>query len=421
LNRPEKYKLMYPLAMKEKGKYSLLNRYHIKIQLLVILILGISSFSNAQTRQDLEQKRTKTEEEIKLSNQILIETEQSKAAGVNRLLIIKKRISLREQLIIDITNQIALIEQQINEKAELINKLENEIKILKEEYARLIYFAYKNRSNYERIMFILSAQDFNQAYRRVKYIQQYTKYRQKQAEQIEYKQKDLEYEIGQLKDRKNEKVQFLSQKEQEKYLLSAEQQKENQEIINLKKKERELKKKIEDHKKAMNKIEKEIADLIAKELEEQRKAKGLSLSDEAISTGFKNSRGKHVWPIEKGIIIREFGENNHPVLKGIVINNEGIDIQTSKDERVKSIYDGIVKKVFAVPGANMAVIIRHGHYLTLYSNIVNVRVKPGDKVVKGQYLGEVYYTKNDDNSSVLHLRIYEETKVLNPKIWLSKK
>ena len=227
--------------------------------------------------------------------------------------------------------------------------------------------------------------------------------------------------LNSLKDKKNEKVQLLSEKEKEKLQLSSEQIKENQEVINLKKREKELKRKIEDYKRAMNKLETEIAELIAREIEEKKKSKGISLSEEAISSGFKNSRGKLDWPIDKGMIIREFGESNHPVLKGILINNEGIDIRTSKDERVKTIYEGLVKKVFAVPGGNMAIIIRHGHYLTLYSNIVNVRVKPGDKVIKGQHIGDVYYTKNDDNSSVLHLRIYEETQVLNPKIWLSKK
>ena len=387
----------------------------------IIILLLISIISDAQTRKELEQKKGKTEEELKLSNQILNETEQSKIAGINKLLIIKKRISLREQLIQDISNQINLIDKQISTKSELISNLENEIKILKEEYAKLIYFAYKNRSNYDKLMFILAANDFNQAYRRIKYIQQYTNYRQKQASQIVYKQKELEYEINSLRETKNEKILLLSDKEKEKLQLPNEQVKEDTEIAKLKKKEREIRNKIEDYKRAMKKLESEIADLIARELEENKMLKGLSVSDEAISKGFKNSKGKLDWPIERGIIIREFGENKHPFLKGIIINNEGVDIKTSKDEHIRSIYDGVVKRVFPVPGANMAVIIRHGHYLTLYSNIVNVRVKTGDVVKKGQYIGDIYYTKDDDNSAVLHLRIYEETQVLNPKIWLTKK
>ncbi len=392
-----------------------------KISCLLFLIFILVYTAQSQKRQDLEKQKQKTESELKLSTQILSETERSKIEGINKILIIKKRISLREQLIQDISNQISNIEQQIIEKSELIVKLENEIKLLKEEYAKLIYFAYKNRSNYDKMMFILAASDFNQAYRRIKYIQQYTDYRQKQAALIALKQKELEFEINELKDTKNEKILLLTSKEKEKLQLTSEQERENKEVANLKKREKELKKKIEEYKSSMKRLEREIADLIEKEAEELRRSKGTTAFDEVISSGFKNSRGKLDWPIDRGIIIREFGESNHPVLKGIVINNEGIDIKTTKDEKVKCIYDGTVKRVFAVPGANMAVIIRHGHYLTLYSNLVNVKVKPNEKVKKGQIIGDVYFTKDDDNSSVLHLRIYDEKQVLNPKLWLAKK
>jgi septal ring factor EnvC (AmiA/AmiB activator) len=392
-----------------------------KISCLLFLIFILVYTAQSQKRQDLEKQKQKTESELKLSTQILSETERSKIEGINKILIIKKRISLREQLIQDISNQISNIEQQILEKSELIVKLENEIKLLKEEYAKLIYFAYKNRSNYDKMMFILAASDFNQAYRRIKYIQQYTDYRQKQAALIALKQKELEFEINELKDTKNEKILLLTSKEKEKLQLTSEQERENKEVANLKKREKELKKKIEEYKSSMKRLESEIADLIEKEAEELRRSKGTTAFDEVISSGFKNSRGKLDWPIDRGIIIREFGESNHPVLKGIVINNEGIDIKTTKDEKVKCIYDGTVKRVFAVPGANMAVIIRHGQYLTLYSNLVNVKVKPNEKVKKGQIIGDVYFTKDDDNSSVLHLRIYDEKQVLNPKLWLAKK
>lgn len=392
-----------------------------KISCLLFLIFILVYTAQSQKRQDLEKQKQKTESELKLSTQILSETERSKIEGINKILIIKKRISLREQLIQDISNQISNIEQQIIEKSELIVKLENEIKLLKEEYAKLIYFAYKNRSNYDKMMFILAASDFNQAYRRIKYIQQYTDYRQKQAALIALKQKELEFEINDLKDTKNEKILLLTSKEKEKLQLTSEQERENKEVANLKKREKELKRKIEEYKSSMKRLESEIADLIEKEAEELRRSKGTTAFDEVISSGFKNSRGKLDWPIDRGIIIREFGESNHPVLKGIVINNEGIDIKTTKDEKVKCIYDGTVKRVFAVPGANMAVIIRHGQYLTLYSNLVNVKVKPNEKVKKGQIIGDVYFTKDDDNSSVLHLRIYDEKQVLNPKLWLAKK
>ncbi len=390
-----------------------------KIIFFIPVLLLLSGAIYSQTKVELEQRRKKTEESIKLTNQLLEQTEKTKSAGLNKLLIIKKRISLREQLINRISDQIKYIENEIGIKNNSIATLEIEIKQLKEEYAKMIYFAYKNRNNYDRLMFVLAADDFNQAYRRMKYFQQYSRYRKKQAEKIVVSQKNLEYEIEQLKEQKNEKVQLLANKEREKAHLSSERIKENSEINRLKRKESELKKKIRENQRIMQQLKNAIAELIAREAKANKTYKTLSANEELVSQGFKSSKGRLKWPIDNGIVLEEFGEHPHPVIKGVKIKNEGIDIGTTKDAKVKSIYEGEIKSVFAVPGANMAVIIRHGHFLTLYSNIVNVRVKPGDKVAEGHYIGDVYFTDNDEGS-VLHLRIYEETNVLNPKNWLKR-
>ncbi len=386
---------------------------------LIVIFLLFSFISVSQTRTELEEKKKKTEEEIKLANELLDQTQKSRSAGFNKLLIIKKRISLREQLINDISNEVNHLNQSIEEKNKLINKLESELTKLKDEYAKMIYFAYKNRNNYDRLMFILASEDFNQAYRRIKYFQQYTKYRKKQASMIFATQKTLEYEIESLRSKKSEKLALLTRKEQEKLQLTNERARENREIANLRSKENKLRKELKAKEQVRQELEKAIAEIIAREAA-KRKLTALTASEEAISQGFKKSMGKLTWPISSGIIIRPFGEHDHPALKGIKMKNEGVDISTRKDSKVISIYEGEVKKVFAVPGANMAVIIRHGHFLTLYSNLVNIRVKQGDIVPQGFHIGDVYYNENDDESSVLHLRIYEETKVLNPENWLSK-
>lgn len=374
---------------------------------------------SSQTKGELEQRKKTTEESIKLTNLLLEQTEKTKSAGLNKLLIIKKRISLREQLIIRISDQVKYIENEIAIKSNTITTLEIEIKELKKEYAKMIYFAYKNRSNYDRLMFVLAADDFNQAYRRMKYFQQYSKYRKKQAEKIVVSQKNLEYEIEQLKEQKSEKIKLLANKEREKAHLSSEKIKENSEINRLKRKESELKKKIRDNQRIMQQLKNAIAELIAREAEANKTYKTLTANEELISQGFKSAKGRLKWPIDNAIVLEEFGEHPHPVIKGVKIKNEGIEIGTTKDAKVRSIYEGEIKRVLAVPGANMAVIIRHGHYLTLYSNIVNVRVKTGDKVPEGHYIGDVYFTDNNEGS-VLHLGIYEERKALNPQSWLRR-
>jgi len=300
-----------------------------------------------------------------------------------------------------------------------ILKLENDIKQLKEEYAKMIYYAYKNRNNYDKLMFILAAEDFNQAYRRMKYFQQYSEYRKEQAQRIVVSQKNLEYQTEQLGEIRQEKLSLLSRKERENSQLTSEKNKKNSEINRLKRKERELRKKIREEEKRKKQIEAAIAELIARELKENKNSKTLSATEEVLSQRFKSSKGKLVWPVNKGIIIQEFGEHPHPVIKGIVQKSDGIDIGSVSDLMVKAIFEGEVKKVFAVPGANMGVIIRHGHYLSLYTNIVNVRVKPGDVINEGDYIGDMYKSISDDGT-LLHLRIYEERKVLNPKNWLRK-
>ncbi len=383
--------------------------------LFLLLTIG-AKHAFTQTKEELENKKIKTEENIKISNQLLEQTEKTKTAGLNKLLIIKKRISLREQLINEISDQINYLDNEISNRNNSINKLENELKVLKEEYARMIYFAYKNRNSYDRLIFILAAEDFNQAYRRMKYFQQYTQYRKKQAEKIVIAQKNLEYENEQLKDQKSEKIQLLANKEKERNHLNTERIVETNEISRLKKKESDIRKEIKENQQIMKRLENAIADLIAKEVKAK---KALTATEEELSSGFKSSKGKLQWPIQNGMVIQEFGEHPHPVLKGVKIKNDGIEIGASKDEKVKSIYQGEVKKVIAIPGANMAVIIRHGHYLSLYSNIVNVCVKPGDKIPEGYYIGDVYFSSKN-NGNTLHLGIYEETNVLDPKMWLIK-
>ena len=215
-----------------------------KKALSIIIILLVSSNVFSQTKEELNQKQLKTQESINITNQLLKQTEKSKSVGLNKLLIIKKRIDLRGRLINEIGEEISLLEQEIEKNKNNITKLESDLKDLKEEYAQMIYFAYKNHNNFDRMMFILAADDFNQAYRRMRYFKEYTKYRKKQAEKIVVMQKNLEFETEQLQDKKNDKLRLLANKEKEKAHLNNEKIRENSEINRLKRRESDLRKKI---------------------------------------------------------------------------------------------------------------------------------------------------------------------------------
>lgn len=380
------------------------------------LILSLSAF--AQDRENLEKKKQETEKEIAITNRLLEETAANRKSSYNRLLILKKRIFLRSNLIQTLTAEVDLLDREIEGKKENINKLEKELKKLKEEYAKLIYFAYKNRNSYDRLLFVLSAEDFNQAYRRMKYLQQYTSYRRSQARKIFNTQKALEYEIDELQLMRSDKQEVLQKKLREKNLLSREQTRESQDIQALKKREDELRRKLNEKIRIKNKLEKEIAALIEREAAKNTFYKDLNDFEANIDTRFRQKKGSLPWPVEEGVIIESFGEHWHPVLKGVRVNNEGIDIKVSGSTAVRAIFDGEIKRVFAIPGANISVIIRHGHYLTVYSNLVNVRVKTGDKIQASELLGNVFTSPGDEESGVLHLRVYEENKKLDPALWI---
>lgn len=386
-----------------------------------LLIIATGNDCQAQSRKALENKKQSVLKQIQVTNSLLEETEQNKKQGYNRLLIIKRRVALRKELISTLRDELNSIDQEIDQKEEIIRKLELELAKLKKEYAKLIYFAYKNRKNYDKLMFILSADDFNQAYRRLKYLQQYNEYRRDQAQKIVNTQKSLTYELAELKEVKSKKRQMLQRKQKEQDYLQDEQQKEIAAIDDLKNKEAQLKADLRRANNIKASLEKEIKALIAKEAEANSFYKNLSNEEVVLSDAFLNARGKLPWPVAEGVIIESFGEHAHPVLKGVKVINEGIDIKVSRNFQVRAIFSGQVKKIFSIPGANTSIILRHGHYLTVYSNLSDVHVKVGDFVKSGTYIGDVFTMRNHEKNAILHLRIYEENKTLNPEQWLIDK
>jgi len=387
---------------------------------LFLICVGFNEIQ-AQSRKALEQKKKSVAQQIEVTNKLLQETEMNRKQGYNRLLIIKRRVALRKELVSTLRDELISIDNEVQDKSNVIKELEIKLEQLKAEYGRLVYFAYKNRSNYDKLMFILASDDFNQAYRRLKYLQQYSKYRREQAQKIVNTRKTLAYEVAELQEIRQNKQKMLAQKEREQHYLKQEQRKELAAVNSLKSKARELKADIIKANKIRAQIEAEIKALIAKEAEANSFYKKLSSEEAVVSQDFLNARGQLIWPVSEGVIIESFGEHAHPVLRGVKVNNEGIDIKVSRNFQVRSIFDGQVKKIFSIPGANTSVILRHGHYLTVYSNLSDVHVKMGDIIKRGTYIGDVFTMKNHEKNAILHFRIYEENKTLNPEQWIKDK
>lgn len=391
-------------------------------RVLYILILVAVSVSGVigQSRADLEEMRKKNLQEIEYVDKMLKTTATQKSENLNELRVIGKKLSLREKLINEYGQEIGLLEYRISLNSLAIDMLEQDLNNLKSEYAKSILSAYKATKGTPAVAFILSAADFNQGYKRLKYIQQVARFRRNETETIETLYTEMQRTKERLeKDRKN--VTDLKSKEvRQKQMLRDEQNRKERMISNLSRKEKQLKQDLDEKRRIARQIEKEIERLIE---EERKKSDKVPMSSEMklIGDSFGENRGRLPWPVDKGIVTGHFGLQRHPVLKNVTEDNIGIEITSSGATKGRSVYKGEVVRVFAISGANMAVIVRHGKYLTVYQNLVNVKVKAGESVTTGQELGDVYLDNGEGGKAVLKFMVYEEKKKLDPELWLLKK
>jgi septal ring factor EnvC (AmiA/AmiB activator) len=377
----------------------------------------------SQTRSELEQKKKNTQEEIEYTNSVLEETRKNRLMTVNRVNILNTRIRLRNELVQAINQEIALIEQSIEDKASVVESLESDLNRVKLEYEKLIIYAYWNKSNKERIMFVLSAESFNQAYKRLKYIQQFTRHRKEQALLIKELQNNIVEEIEALEETIVQKEALILEKRNENRVLQRERSESNTLVNTLRNRERELRNKIAEKKRVADRLEKEISEIIAEEARKRNSRniyQQLTPEEKLISDNFSGNKGKLPWPTERGVITGKYGRHRHPVLKQVTVQNDGIDISTVQGAEARAIFEGVVSKVVAILGSNNTVIIRHGNFLTVYQNLVDVRVKKGDQVAVKQVLGRIF-TEQESGSTTLHVEIWKEMDKQNPEEWLSKR
>lgn len=428
-----------------------------KITLLIFLFCAFAA--KAQNKKELEKKKSQLQSEIKVTNQLLNETKKNKRISLNQLVTLNKKIGMREELINTIGSEINLLGNQISDNQQRINYLESELEKLKKEYASMIYYAYKNQSNYDKLMFVFSAQDFNQAFKRLKYFQQYSEFRKNQAALIDSTKKRISEQNQQLHEKKQDKNKLLLTEEEEKQTLTKEKQEKEKVLTQLQSKEKQLKKELAKKQSDANKLNAAIKKIIDDELkkareeareaakakrkkekeaaiatakkenkplpvetkkEEEKEAEEveLKLTPEAqkLSNSFAANKAKLPWPVAEGIISSSFGEHEHPVLKGIKVKNNGIDISTKNSAATRAVFDGVVTGVISIPGAGKAIIIRHGEYLTVYSNLASVNVDKGDKVKTKQQIGVVL--DGEEDRSEMHFEIWKGSVLLNPAQWI---
>ena len=392
-----------------------------------LLILSFIDSSIAQDKKVLQSDKKKIEEEIEYSTKLLAETKKSRKTSLNQLVLLKKQIKDRERLLQTMQKQVQAVDETIKLDEEIIGDLNTDLKKLKDEYAQMVYFAYKNRNSYNQLMFIFAARDFNQAYKRLKYFQQYSEYRKIQSQLIVKTRDELELIIKQLETNKQEKMQLLSSLIQEKEKLNQEKVMKSSTVQKLGKKEKQLLATIKQKEKASKKLQKEIEKIIAEEIRLAAQKSGtkntssfaLTPAELKLSANFEMNKNKLPWPLERGVISEKFGEHPHPVLKNVTIQNKGVDFLTDKGAKARAVFEGEVTRVISIAGYNYVVMIRHGEFLTIYSNLVEVFVQKGDKITTGQEIGEVH-SDTKEMKTELHFEMWKGKTLLNPSNWLAK-
>jgi septal ring factor EnvC (AmiA/AmiB activator) len=388
--------------------------------LTFFLLLNIGYILSGQTKAELEERRKKTLEEINYVDDLLKTTSKEKTEGMNSVKIIGRKLDLRESVIKGMREEIDLLSDRIDLNNLAMGMMEDDLVNLKNDYARAVVNSYKSQKGNPELIYILSAKDFNQGYKRLKYLQQVAKFRRRESEiilelktQIETSKRKLEADLNRVSDLK-------SREEQQKKLLEKEQDKKQQMVKSLTNKEKQLQKELEEKKRIARKIENEINRLI--EEERRRTVKSAATPEQKlIGENFSENMGRLPWPVENGVITSHFGVHPHPVFKYLTEDNIGIEITSSGKMKARSVFQGEVAKVFAISGANMTIIIRHGKYLSVYANISYVRVKPGDKVSAKQDIGDIYLDPGNGNNSVLKFMIFETNmKYLDPEMWITK-
>ena len=377
----------------------------------------------SQTREELENRKRKNEEEIEETSNLLEETRKSRKTNANQLRLLQKRIDLRNSLITSIQDEIDMIDIEIDGKTNLINQMELDINNIRKEYEKTIIHAYRNRGKYNQVMYLFAAENFNQAYKRLRYMQQFAELRRDQAGLIQQMQNEMTGEIIALESIKAEKNALISDKQTENNRLLNEKGQKDRMVSSLLRKERELRQELRERQKVAEQLSAEIAEIIEAEMRRNSNMgmySQLTPEEKIISDNFNENKGRLPWPTSRGVITGKFGLHQHAVLRGITIQNNGIDITTVEGAEARAMFDGVVSKIFAILGGNYAVIIRHGNFLTVYQNLIDVTVKKGDKVKVKQKLGTIY-TDKVSNTTELHIEIWHELDKQNPEDWLSKR
>lgn len=394
--------------------------------IFLIITLLFHAVGIAQSVTTVRKQKEKTEKEISYLNKLLQDAAKNKNVSTEKLNILQEKIAQSKKLLNSLNQEVNYLQENISRNELRISELEAEKNSMLDLYSKLVYSTWKKRNKTDKLMFIFSSADFNQAYNRFKYFQQIQEYSGRQLELIHQVNDSLNMknqDLKQLMGQKNIVLNTIHVKSKE---LESEKLKENSYVTELQKKEKELKRRLQKQIQDRERLAKQLNKLISQQIKKGKDSSSgsrLTPEEKLISDDFARNKGKLPWPVIEGFISKKFGLSTDPVHKLVKMFNYGVDITTSKNAQVRAVFSGVVTQIGFISGGNNVVVIQHGDYFTVYPNLIKVTVKQGDKVNTKDILGTVNY--DSEEGSILNFQIWKitgktEPDKLNPEQWLAK-
>ena len=428
----------------------------------------------AQSKKELQKQRDDINNKIEQTKKMIRDSERQQKSTIRQVQLLNEQLALREELLSNLNDDIHEIDGEIKRKNHYIGEMESQVNQMKQEYGRMIYNAFRQRTSYDKLMYIFASADFHQAYKRLKMTQRYADARKKQAFMILGKQEEIKSSVDELERDKTSKSVLADAKERERKEVEADKSEQQQRLQQLKKEESKLRKQQDkqkaDRDKLTSRIQAVIAEEIrkenAKKMEEEKKAAAALAAKEAaakkstttsssagttstaktttaapaaesakkttaialapetvlVNKDFEKNKGALPWPVSAGVITSHFGKHAHPSLAQVTVNNNGVDFTTDRNASALTVFSGKVTSIFDIPGAGQNVIVTHGSYKTVYSGLETVSVKIGDTVTAKQKLGTIMY---DGEDYTLHFEVWkvgaEAGAAQNPELWIKKR
>ncbi|MGA0042584.1 MAG: murein hydrolase activator EnvC family protein [Flavobacteriaceae bacterium] len=393
-----------------------------------LVILASTQMQAQKNQAQLEERRQALQKEIDQINNLVVKGRTEQKSILAQIEELDLKLKVRQDLIEVTNDQINWLTRQIANNQAEITRLRKELLKRKEDYAEMIVKSFKARNEKSKLMFVLSAENFQQAYLRLRYIKQYAEYQKEQADLIAKQTEDLQNKTRALLAQKADKDKLIKANREAKRIIELDRETTAVLMAEIKRSLTTYEQQISQKQQESNAIDREIANLIRLAREKSNTAAGKSTTsktfaltpeDKALAASFAANNGKLPWPVEKGVVVLRFGKQAHPVVKTAIIDSQGVRIATPENENVRAVFQGEVYAIMAPKYGNTTVMIQHGNYFTIYRNLTEISVKKGDKVSAKQTIGKVFKNKSN-GESVLNFSVFKDTEPQNPANWIYK-